>query len=335
MNRQTLEAGNTAGPSGGAVVVKVPASTANLGPGFDSLGMALELYAWIAMSVSAETVIHLHGEEMQGLPAGKENLLYQVAKQVFERAGFAAPELEISVYSEIPLARGLGSSAAAIVGALAAANALLPEPLPTEELFRLACVMEHHPDNVGASLFGGIVVAYWDGTEARHIGVEPLDHLEAVVAIPEFELSTKKAREVLPQSLPLRDAVFNIGHSNLLVAALCSGRYELIASAMKDVLHQPYRAALIPGLTEVLAGAARHGALGAALSGAGPTLIALADAREDLAEELESFLAGTMAEHGIPVSIKRLRPSREGVRVLTLAGNHRTFMETVRKGQQE
>ncbi|WP_058302196.1 homoserine kinase [Gorillibacterium timonense] len=313
------------------VVVKVPASTANLGPGFDSLGMALELYTWIAMSIAEKTVVHLHGEQTEGLPDGKDNLLYEVAVKVFERAGLAAPELEISNYSEIPLTRGLGSSAAAIVGALAAANALLPEPLPVEELFRLACTLEHHPDNVGASLFGGIVVAYWDGTEARHIGVQPLEHLESFVAIPDFELSTRKAREVLPQSLPLKDAVFNIGHSNLLVAAFCSGRYELIADAMQDALHQPYRARLIPGMPEVLAGAASHGALGAALSGAGPTLIALADAREEQGEELTDFLKNTMAEHGIDVSIRRLKPSREGVRVLTLAGNHRTFMETVRK----
>lgn len=319
--------------AGGTVIVKVPASTANLGPGFDSLGMALELYEWIAMSPAAQTIVHLHGDEMKELPTGKENLLYQVACQVFERAGLEAPELEISVYSEIPLTRGLGSSASAIIGALAAANALLADPLPEEELFRMACAMEHHPDNVGASLFGGIVVAYWDGEEAQHIRVEPEERLEAIVAIPEFELSTEKARGVLPETLPMRDAVYNIGHSNLLVAAFCSGRYELIRSAMKDALHQPYRAALIPGMEEVLAGADRHGALGAALSGAGPTLIALADSGEDRVEELTGFLSATMGKHGIAVSIRRLRPSREGVRVLTRTGDHRTFMKIVRKEQ--
>lgn len=331
--RKPAEVNEGAGhPDHGAVIVRVPASTANLGPGFDSLGMALELYAWVAMSRAAETVVHLHGKEMEGLPTGKDNLLYEVAARVFERAGLAAPDLEISAYSEIPLTRGLGSSASAIVGALAAANALLPEPLPQEELFRLACALEHHPDNVGASLFGGLVVAYWDGVSARHLSIEPLPHLEAFVAIPAFELSTRKAREVLPQSLPMKDAVFNIGHSNLLVAAFCTGRYELISDAMQDALHQPYRAALIPGMPEVLAGAARHGALGAALSGAGPTLIAFADAREGRADELTGFLSQTMAAHGIEVDIRRLKPSREGVRVLTRAGNHRTFMETVRKG---
>jgi homoserine kinase len=332
MNSQNRYDEPAEGAENTAVIVRVPASTANLGPGFDSLGMALELYAWVGMSVSRHTVMHLYGEEMAGLPTGKDNLLYEAAAAVFEQAGLAPPELTISAYSEIPLTRGLGSSASAIIGALAAANALLPEPLPQEELFRLACRMEHHPDNVGASLFGGIVVAYWDGVRAQHMSLEPLAQLEAFVAIPAFELSTRKAREVLPTSVPMRDAVFNIGHSNLLVAAFCSGRYELIADAMQDALHQPYRAALIPGMPEVLAGATRHGALGAALSGAGPTLIAFADARSDRAEELTGFLRETMAAHGIEVSIRRLRPSREGVRVLTTAGDHRTFMETVRKG---
>ncbi|MEO3947130.1 homoserine kinase [Gorillibacterium sp. CAU 1737] len=314
-------------------VVQVPASTANLGPGFDSLGMALDLYAWVAMSTAEETQVHLHGQETQGLPKGADNLLVQVARKVFERAGLQAPELEVSVYSEIPLTRGLGSSASAIIGALVAANELLLDPLPREVLFQMACAMERHPDNVGASLYGGIVIAYWDGKEAQHLKVVPESHLEAVVAIPEFELSTKKARGVLPEALPMRDAVFNIGHSNVLVAALCQGRYDLIRSAMKDKLHQPYRAPLIPGMEEVLAGAADHGALGAALSGAGPTLIALVDTRENRMDELSAFLSETMGKHGIRVTIRRLAPSAEGVRLLTLQGDHRTFREIVRKEQ--
>ncbi|MBC8081317.1 MAG: homoserine kinase [Gorillibacterium sp.] len=313
------------------VLIKVPASTANLGPGFDSLGLALELYAWIEMSAAPQTKIHLYGEQTKGLPVDKSNLLYTVAQQVFVRAGVAVPELEISIYSDIPLTRGLGSSAAAIVGALAAANELIGNPLTLDDLFQMASSIEKHPDNVGASLFGGLVVAFWDGVRAEYIRVEPDSRLETVVAIPEFQLSTEKARKVIPQTLALGDAVFNIGHSNLLVAALCTGRYASIRLAMKDVIHQPYRAALIPGMVEVLKGASEHGALGAALSGAGPTLIALVDSGEERKDELEDFLTNTLLAAGTRASLQWLKPSSEGVRLLTCSGDHFTFMEAIGK----
>ncbi len=181
------------------VLVKVPASTANLGPGFDTLGMALDLYAWIEMGFAEQTVIEFFGDQVKGVPADKSNLIYKVAQMVFERAGVSHPELYIGMYSEIPLTRGLGSSASAIVGALAAANALIGSPLSDDELFQMATGLEQHPDNVGASLFGGLVVAFWDGTRAEHIRVEPHGQLEVLVAIPHFQLSTEKARGVLPR----------------------------------------------------------------------------------------------------------------------------------------
>ncbi|WP_040950081.1 homoserine kinase [Gorillibacterium massiliense] len=312
------------------VIVKVPASTANLGPGFDSLGMALSLYAWVGMSAAEETKFHLYGEQMAGIPEDKSNLIYQVAQLVFERAGVVMPELEISMYSDIPLTRGLGSSASAIVGALTAANALIGSPFEFEELFQIASSLEKHPDNVGASLFGGIIAAYWDGADARHIRLDAGDKLEALVAIPDFQLSTEKARHVLPSSVPMKDAVFNIGHSNLLVAALCTGRYDMLRLAMKDALHQPYRSALIPGMAEVLTGAAEHGALGIALSGAGPTLIALMEASAGDKARLEVFLAETLNTHGVSASMQWLKPSGTGATVLTRDGDPRTFMETVK-----
>ena len=312
------------------VIVRVPASTANLGPGFDSLGMALSLYAWIGMSKAEETKLHLYGDQMTGIPTDKSNLVYQVAQRVFERAGASVPELDISMYSDIPLTRGLGSSASAIVGALVAANALIGGPLSTEELFQIASCLEKHPDNVGASLFGGIIAAYWDGQEAKHIRIEPKDSLEALVAIPNFQLSTEKARHVLPSAVPMKDAIFNIGHSNLLVAALCTGRYDLLRLAMKDTLHQPYRSVLIPGMAEVLAGAADHGALGVALSGAGPTLITLVDGHSGEKERLERFLAETLSAHGVTASHLWLKPAQTGACVLTPGTERRTFMETVK-----
>jgi len=295
-------------------IVKVPASTANLGPGFDTLGMALSLYAWIEMSESktGETTFEYYGDGMDGLPKDKSNLLYKVAQLVFNEAGVEVPELHIAMYSDIPLARGLGSSASAIVGALVAANALIGSPLSDDKLFQLATELEGHPDNVGASLFGGIVVSAWDGSEAQHVRIEPNERLQTLVAIPAFHLETEKARHALPSGIAMADAVFNVGRSSLLVAALASGELGLIRHAMQDRLHQPYRAALIPGMAEILERAVDFGALGAALSGAGPTLIAFVDANSPDKATLEQFLKGTLAKEGIEAETLWLAPCTRG-----------------------
>jgi homoserine kinase len=297
------------------VIVKVPASTANLGPGFDTLGMALSLYAWIELSVSDQTEFLFYGDQMKGLPKDKSNLIYKVAQLVFDEAGVAVPELSVSMYSDIPLTRGLGSSASAIVGALVAANALIGYPLSENKLFQMASGLEGHPDNVGASLFGGIVVSAWDGGQADYVRISPHEKLEALVAIPAFQLSTEKARHALPAQISMADAVFNVGRSSLLVAALACGELGVIRHAMKDRLHQPYRAALIPGMAAILEHAAEHGALGAALSGAGPTLIAFVDADSPDKAALERFLLDTMKQEGIEADTLWLSPCEHGPQV--------------------
>ncbi|WP_336774412.1 homoserine kinase [Paenibacillus sp. MMO-58] len=294
------------------VIVKVPASTANLGPGFDTLGMALSLYAWIEMSAAETTTFRLYGDQMQGIPTDKSNLLYKVARLVFEEAGVSVPELDVAMYSDIPLARGLGSSASAIVGALVAANALIGSPLTDHKLFQLATKLEGHPDNVGASLFGGIVVSAWDGERADYVRLAPHAKLETLVAIPAFQLATEKARHALPSQISMADAVFNVGRSSLLVAALASGELGLIRHAMRDRLHQPYRAPLIPGMSAILEQAVEYGALGAALSGAGPTLIAFVDAGSKSKSELEQFLLATLKQEGIEAETMWLKPGGEG-----------------------
>lgn len=294
------------------VIVKIPASTANLGPGFDTLGMALSLYSWIEMSVSERTEFQLFGDQMKGLPRDKSNLIYKVAQLVFKEAGVSVPELSISMYSDIPLTRGLGSSASAIVGALVAANALIGSPLTDDKLFQIATALEGHPDNVGASLFGGIVVSAWDGERADYVRIEPHHKLETLVAIPAFQLSTEKARHALPAQISMADAVFNVGRSSLLVAALASGELGILRHAMKDRLHQPYRAALIPGMTTILECAHQFGALGAALSGAGPTLIAFVDADCPDKPVLERFLLDTLKKEGIDAETLWLSPCADG-----------------------
>lgn len=311
VSRMATRTGNT---DNRRVTVKVPASTANLGPGFDSLGMALSLFAWVEMSESltGETTFRLYGDGMEGLPTDKSNLIYKVAQLVFDEAGVSVPELDIAMYSDIPLTRGLGSSASAIIGALVAANALVGSPFSDDKLFQLATRLEGHPDNVGASLFGGIVVAAWDGETAHHARIEPHAKLDTLVAIPAFELATEKARHALPSQLAMADAVYNVGRSSLLVAALAGGELGLIRHAMKDRLHQPYRAALIPGMTEILERATEFGALGAALSGAGPTLIAFVDADSSSKEELEQFLQATLRNEGIEAETLWLAPCSAG-----------------------
>nr|WP_051318201.1 homoserine kinase [Cohnella thermotolerans] len=309
------------------VVAKVPASTANLGPGFDTLGMALSLFAWVDLRPSTPeegTTITLMGDGMDGLPTDKTNLVYEVAQMVFERAGVALPELHIAIRSDIPLTRGLGSSASAIVGALVAANALIGDPLTQDELFQMASAIENHPDNVGASLFGGIVAAAWDGERAEAVRLEPPAELEALVVIPAFELSTKKARNVLPESVSMRDAVFNVSNSSLLTAAFATGRLDLLRRAMRDRLHQPYRAALIPGMEKVLREAADNGALGAVLSGAGPTLLLLADGGSDRAR-MERFVAEAMAAEGVPVTTSWLKPWAKGPETAVVDSAHPDF----------
>lgn len=316
------------------VIVKVPASTANLGPGFDTLGMALSLYAWIEMSAlaSGETVIDLHGDGLNGIPRDKSNLIYKIAQLVFDEAGVAIPELHISMYSEIPLTRGLGSSASAIVGALTAANALIGNPLEQDRLFQIATKLEGHPDNVGASLFGGIIVSSWDGSRAELIRLEPHPELDVLVAIPAFQLSTEKARHALPSQIAMSDAVFNVASSSLLVAALASGRFDLIKHAMRDRLHQPYRAALIPGMETILEEATAHGALGAALSGAGPTLLALVDASSPDKAELEEFLVATLQKEGIQAETMWLKPCASGAEVTVGSSRSESasFMERIK-----
>ncbi|MDO3410169.1 homoserine kinase [Saccharibacillus sp. CPCC 101409] len=296
----------------GTVRVRVPASTANLGPGFDTLGMSLSLYIWIEMRRSERTIVHFEGDGFEEIPADKRNLIYKVAQLVFETAGVEVPELEIGMRSDIPLTRGLGSSASAIIAGLVAANALIGYPLSNDRLFDLATGLEKHPDNVGASLFGGIVAAAWDGNHADYIRIEPPKNLQVLALIPDFELETSKARAVLPQQLSLQDAVYNISRSSLLTAALVSGRLDLLSSAMQDRLHQPYRAALVPGMERILAEAPERGALGAALSGAGPTLLALVDREGGRHAELESFMQDVMRENGIEARTLWLEPDLDG-----------------------
>ncbi len=312
------------------VYVRVPASTANLGPGFDTLGMALQLYAWVEMSWSNKPDITLYGDHLEGVPTDESNLMYEVASQLLKEAGVQVRPLRIAMYSDIPLARGLGSSAAAIVGALVAANQLAGCPFTDDELLQKATRLENHPDNVGAALYGGIVVASWDRARAEAIRIEPDRRLKCLAVIPRFHLPTAKARSVLPDTVTLSEAVSNVSSSSLLVAALSSGRLDILSYAMKDKLHQPYRMQLIPGMPDILAHATEHGALGAALSGAGPTLLALVDQSALAHDELERYMLETFQLHGVEAEAIWLDPCTDGAKVLTQFDGKCTLIENIK-----
>ncbi|MDR7522012.1 MAG: homoserine kinase [Armatimonadota bacterium] len=254
------------------VRVSVPASVANLGAGFDCLAAAVGIRAEIALARAASPAVAVTGV---AVPQDETNLIYRSAAAVAERVGYAGA-FELRASFPIPLRGGLGSSAAAIVGGAVAATRLLEAPLDADALLELATSFEGHPDNVAAALLGGVVIVAQNSAAIRWTRIVPPGSPAVVLAIPALEVETAKARQVLPDRVSREDAVFNLGHTALLVAALAQGRKDLLRVALHDRLHQPYRAPLVPGFGAVVDAAQRAGAYGAVLSGSGPTVAALA-----------------------------------------------------------
>ncbi len=283
-----------------SVKVRVPATTSNLGPGFDCLGLALGLYNELSLelhSEKGEPLIEISGEGEKTLPRGNGNLIVKAALLVIRER--TENRLVFKAVNRIPLARGLGSSAAAVVSGLYAANHLLDEPLlPREQLFAYAATLEGHPDNVAAAIQGGLVVCYRNHKDLRTLPLRPHQELCAVVCIPDFELATAEARAVVPRTVLREDAVENVARALLLSSALEQGRWEVLAAAMEDRLHQPYRAGLVKGFAAVLRAAREAGACGCALSGAGPTILALCR-RGAGAGEIGRAMQEAFARHGV------------------------------------
>lgn len=261
-----------------AVTFTVPASTANLGPGFDCLGLALGLHNEVELSPAEEGVeVEIEGEGADRLARDRSNLILQAAWRAFERIRRSPAGLRLRSVNRIPLSSGLGSSAAAVVGGLAAANAMAGGGLTREEILTLAFEMEGHADNAAAALYGGLTLVT-EGPEGLVARRTATPAMHVVVVTPELRLSTEEMRRALPDRVPLSDASYNLGHLALTIEALRSGDYELLARAVDDRLHQPYRKRFIPGYEEVVAAARRSGAVAVALSGAGPSLVAFAPA---------------------------------------------------------
>ena len=257
------------------VRVRVPATSANLGPGFDVLGLALALHNEVMLEEAQGVSVTVEGEGAGRLDTGPDNVVARGVRMAFEAAGRPFRGVRLACLNRIPTSRGLGSSAAAWVAGLVGGNALLGAPLDRDTVLRLAATAEGHPDNVTATLLGGLTVSCWTGDRVAAVSLPVRPDLSWVVLVPEVEGSTAEARAALPDGYARADAVFNLQRVSLLLAALATGRSDLLGVAMEDRLHQPYRFKLFPWLAEVIPAAARAGALACALSGAGPSVLAV------------------------------------------------------------
>lgn len=261
------------------VVVRVPGTSANCGPGFDCLGLAATIYNDLDLTLLEDETLTVEasGDGAETIPTDDKNIIWRAARMVLERSGngekFKGGVLRME--NRVPMSRGLGSSAAAIVAGLFAANEILDKPFSRNDILKFATEIEGHPDNVAPAIFGGFTVSTVDNRgQVQTFSFLPKIKLKLVVAVPDFPLSTRIARQVLPKSVPLKDAVFNVGRASMLIAALINGKEKFLAGAFDDALHQPYRTKLVPGMQEVFSAGKKAGALGVCLSGAGPCVIA-------------------------------------------------------------
>jgi homoserine kinase len=256
-----------------AFSIHVPASTANLGPGFDSVGLALNRYLSVHVQTASEWETVFHGEELRSLNANEENLIVQAAQFTANYYDRILPACRLEVESEFPLSKGMGSSASAIVAGIELADTLLNLQLSKKEKALLACTLEKHPDNVIPAIFGGLTISFYNGKEAETVHV-PDVAVEMIVAIPDEILHTKESRKSLPNLLPFNKAVEASAISNVLVAALIKNDWEKAANMMnRDLFHEPFRVKSIPFYSEIKEKAVSLGAYGAAISGSGPAIV--------------------------------------------------------------
>lgn len=297
------------------IKIRVPGTTANCGPGFDTVGIACTIYNDLELTLSEECGISLNvtGEGAGFIPSDESNVVVKAIKMILNKTGYKADGIKLSMINNIPLARGLGSSAAAIVGGLVGANELTGGHFTKDDILNMATAIEGHPDNVAPAIFGGITVSIMDSGNANYLRFLPPKDFAMVAVIPEFNLSTKAARKVLPDTVPYADAVFNVSRASLLIGALCTGELKLLSHALQDRLHQPYREKLIPGMAQVLAAARQAGALGATLSGAGPCLLAFATSDTD---EIGKAMVKAFNIHKVKASYQILQIDQQGAVII-------------------
>ena len=290
------------------LTVVVPATTANLGPGFDCLGMALDIWN----SVQVETGLsglEISGEGADTLPEDESNLVYTGLRLAFGEAGQQMPRMRIVCHNEIPISRGLGSSSAALVGGLLVGNEISGRPLSQERLLEVAAITEGHPDNVVPALLGGCQIAVWEGQRLVTSKLPVPEDLRAVIFVPDMPMDTKRARGLLPSQVDRRDAVYNIGRAALLARAFITGDLTHLAVATDDRLHQPARQTIFPAMKNIFRAALSAGALGVFLSGAGSGVLALTRDRE---LTIGYEMADAAAKSGVRGTLKMTTPTNRG-----------------------
>ncbi|HEX2986502.1 MAG TPA: homoserine kinase [Caproiciproducens sp.] len=292
--------------------IQVPATSANLGSGFDSLGIALNLYNQVWMEES--DTVDISSKDDIVVPTDESNLIFWAAKQVYEKCGRKLPGLKIVQLNNIPMARGLGSSSACIVAGILGANRLLGGPLSQQDLINLAAHIEGHPDNTTPAIEGGLAASAIEAGRVYNVSVPVSDKIRFALFIPPFELKTEKARSVLPDQYSRSDAVYNLSRSALMAASLFSGKLENLRVAVQDKIHQPYRAGLIENLDSVFRLSYELGSLGTYVSGAGPTIISMIDVGNT--ENFTKYAAAHLEEKGITGwQIKVLNTDSQGAQI--------------------
>src|ERR1700752_43137 len=295
---------------------RVPASTSNLGPGFDCFGLALKLYLTVRATVGPEgsepcRITTTGAKENEALPRNAVNLIYRAMFFAARRQGTTLPSVELIVHNEIPLASGLGSSAAAIVAGMKVAGLITGKEIADETILNYATEFEGHPDNVAASLYGGFLASCtYDDQAVFAVKFDWSSQIRLVVVSPHAQLPTHVARAALPRTVSRVDAVYNLQRTALFTAAIAQQRYDLLWEAMRDRLHQPQRESLVPGLAEALALPRMEGLLGVALSGAGPSIVALVYSNE---EEIGARIASCFR---VESTVRILDVDNEGCRVV-------------------
>ncbi|MBS4209294.1 homoserine kinase [Bacillus sp. FJAT-50079] len=293
--------------------IKVPASTANLGPGFDSAGMALTRYLTLHLEEHDEWMFEHHSVHLPEVNDAKEHFIYQIAKKTAEHFGASLPAAHVVVESEIPLARGLGSSSSAIIAGIEIANQLCKLHLSKMDKLYFAAAIEGHPDNVAPTVLGGLVIASQSSNEEINYFQKKDDNLDFIVYIPSTELKTEASREVLPEQYSRQKATSASAIANVMFASLIAGDYELAGEMMeKDLYHEPYRASLIPNYEKIRHEAKKRGAYGTVISGAGPTMLSLAPKGKgaEIAAALQDLLPNYSVDvlemdlHGVQVEEK-------------------------------
>ncbi|HHZ20662.1 MAG TPA: homoserine kinase [Firmicutes bacterium] len=296
----------------------VPATSANLGPGYDVFGMALQLYNTVEFQPADEWEVTAAGYGAEKLSGRTDIYVCTAIRRVYEEAGVTLAGARVHLENNIPGCGGLGSSAAAIVSGLEVANASLNYPFSRREIFRMACAIEGHPDNVAAAVYGGIVAVCCDEKEEANVVNLPVpEGIKAVICIPDLKVSTPDARRSLPAQVSLQDAVFNLSRVSLFITSLYRNEPSLLCSAMRDKLHQPYREALVPGLSAAIDGAIGAGAYGAALSGSGPTVLAVCSGQANI-DTIGKAMVDGFATKGVTARFLVLEPDLKGAYAKTI-----------------